>query len=64
MLTLIINAKLFTPEYIGPGQVLVAGNRIAALGDAVDVNGSAVAVIDAQEQWLLQVRCGKGIIHH
>ena len=53
MLTLIINAELFTPERSGQGQVLVAGSRIAAMGDAVDVRGEAVEVIDAQGLWML-----------
>ncbi len=53
MLTLIINAELFTPESSGQGQVLVAGSRIAAVGDAVDVSGGTVEVIDAQGLWML-----------
>jgi beta-aspartyl-dipeptidase (metallo-type) len=50
---LIINAEIFAPEHIGSGQVLVAGHGIAAVGDAVDIGGAAVTVIDAQGQWLL-----------
>jgi beta-aspartyl-dipeptidase (metallo-type) len=53
MLTLIINAELFSPQPQGRQQLLVAGERILAIGDNIDLSGSDVQVIDAAGKWLL-----------
>ncbi len=53
MLTLIKGARVFAPEPRGCLQVLVAGDRIAAVAEQIDVRGSAVEVVDAGGQWLL-----------
>ena len=50
MLTLIEGAQLYLPEAAGEGDVLVAGDRIAAIGDAVTAAQRAAAdrVIDGR----------------
>lgn len=53
MLTLIINAEIFAPQPLGRGQVLIAGQHIAALGETVDVQGGALQVVDAAGKWLI-----------
>jgi beta-aspartyl-dipeptidase (metallo-type) len=53
MLTLIHNANIHAPQPLGIQQVLVAGGRIAAVGEALDLQGSQVARIDAGGRWLL-----------
>lgn len=53
MLTLIINAELYTPQSAGPGQLLVAGERIAAIGADIELAGAPLEVIDAAGKWLL-----------
>lgn len=53
MLTLIRNARVFAPASLGTKTVLVAGHRIAAVDDAIDLHGEAVQVIDAEGRWLL-----------
>lgn len=53
MLTLIINAEIFSPRSIGRGQLLVAGGRVVSVGEPVDLQGTALEVIDAAGKWLL-----------
>lgn len=53
MLTLIKGASVFAPEPRGRMQVLVAGERIAAVAEQIDVHGRAVQVVDASGHWLL-----------
>jgi beta-aspartyl-dipeptidase (metallo-type) len=50
---LIINAEIFAPQAVGRVQLLVAGNRIAAIGETVDLAGAQLQVIDARGKWLL-----------
>jgi len=47
MLTLIRNATVFAPEPLGRRDVLLAGDRIAAVGEDLDLAGAAVTVLDA-----------------
>ncbi len=53
MLTLIRNASLFDPEPRGMLDVLVAGSKIAAVGDKLDIRGELLDVIDADGGILL-----------
>lgn len=53
MLTLINNAQVYSPQYIGTASVLVSGGRILAVGDDVDLSGRQLEVVDAQGRWLL-----------
>jgi len=53
MLTLIKNAEVYTPEAVSPQQVLVAGERIAALQETVELSGSPLETVDASGCWLL-----------
>ena len=53
MLTLIRNADVYAPEPLGVVDVLLAGERIAAVGDALDVHGEFVDVVDAEGGTLL-----------
>ena len=53
MLTLIRNAQLFGPEPLGVHDVLLAGNRIAEIGKAIQPAGVAVEVVEAEGRWLL-----------
>ena len=53
MPTLIVNARVFAPEPLGTCQVLVEGERITAVAEQVDLNGSALTVVDAGGNWLL-----------
>ena len=45
--TLITGAELYAPEPRGQQQVLVAGTRILAMGEQIDIRGRAVEEIDA-----------------
>lgn len=47
MITLIENAEVFSPEAQGQQQVLVAGQRINAVGDAINIQGDALQRINA-----------------
>lgn len=53
MPTLIKNARIFAPQDLGRGEVLVAGNRIALVAESVDLSGPELRVIDADGRWLL-----------
>ncbi|MEM1434536.1 MAG: beta-aspartyl-peptidase [Pseudomonadota bacterium] len=53
MLTLIANARVYAPEDIGTRDLLVAGARIAALDERLDITGVPLERIDAQGRWLL-----------
>lgn len=53
MLTLITNARIFAPEDIGTRDLLVAGSRIAALDERIDLTGAPLERIDAEGRWLL-----------
>ena len=46
MITLIKNATVFDPEPIGIRDVLIAGERIAAVGEKLDVSGRLVEQVD------------------
>ncbi len=47
MLTLIRNAEVYAPASLGLQQVLVAGERIAAIAEKIDLTGTAVTTVDA-----------------
>ncbi|MDJ0701395.1 MAG: beta-aspartyl-peptidase [Woeseiaceae bacterium] len=47
MLTLITNARTFAPQPLGTVQVLIAGDRIAAVDERVDLSGSELRIVDA-----------------
>ncbi len=53
MLTMIRNATVFDPEPRGAVDVLVAGERIAAVGEDLDIGGGLVDVVDASGGILL-----------
>jgi len=53
MLTLITNADIHAPESRGRGQVLLAGERIQAVAEEIDIRGAEVEVLDAEGQMLL-----------
>jgi len=53
MPTLIVNARVFSPDPLGICQVLVEGERVAAVADRVDLQGDELTVIDANGRWLL-----------
>lgn len=53
MLTLITNAHVFAPEDLGHKDVLIAGSKIAAVEDRIDLVGVHVERIDAEGRWLL-----------
>lgn len=53
MLTLIRNAEVFAPGALGKVDVLVAGGRIAAVGERLHLAGDSVEEIDANGLWLL-----------
>ena len=53
MLTLINNAQLYSPRSLGMKSVLISDRRIAAVGDAIDIAGSELEVVDAAGRWLL-----------
>jgi beta-aspartyl-dipeptidase (metallo-type) len=53
MLTLITNAQVRAPEALGHCDVLVAGSRIAAVGNDIELAGSPLQVVDAGGRWLL-----------
>lgn len=54
MFTLIKGAKVYTPDYIGKKDVLIAGNKIAAIEDEINVNlPCRVDTIDATGKLLL-----------
>ncbi len=50
MLTLIKNAQVYAPERLGVNDVLMAGTKIAAVGQHIDIHGSVVDVIDASDK--------------
>jgi beta-aspartyl-dipeptidase (metallo-type) len=47
MITLIRNAEIYAPAELGSQQLLVAGNRIAAIASDISLQGEAVQVLDA-----------------
>ena len=53
MLTLIRNAQVFAPESLGRREVLVAGTKIAAVAERIDLQGEELSVIDADGAWLM-----------
>lgn len=46
-LTLIKNVNLYTPEYQGKKQILVAGEKVIAIGDDLSLSGVALNTVDA-----------------
>ncbi len=53
MLTLIRNARVFSPEPLHDVQVLIAGDRFAAVAEHIDLTGEELSVIDAEKGLLL-----------
>lgn len=53
MLTLVTNAQVFAPDSLGTQQVLIAGDRIAAVADEIDVRGDELDIVDAEGGYLL-----------
>ncbi len=53
MLKLIINASVYAPEPVGCRQVLIAGERIQAVAERIDVTGAEIEIIDARGAILL-----------
>jgi len=55
MLKLIKNAEVWSPEYLGQQDVLIADGRIAAINTDIDLNSQSVdvQVIDATGLWLM-----------
>lgn len=52
MITLIKQATVYAPEFLGEQDVLIADGRIADIQDNIDLNGEQVHVIDAQGEVL------------
>ena len=48
MLTVIKNADLYAPEHIGCKDILIAGDKIEAVEDKIDLTGVKYETIDAQ----------------
>lgn len=48
MLTLIKNIHLHAPEALGPKQLLLAGEKIVAIEEQIDLSGVEVRVVDGQ----------------
>ena len=48
MLKLIKNVHLYTPEYKGMQQLLIAGEKIVAIAQDIQVSGTALTTIDGQ----------------
>jgi beta-aspartyl-dipeptidase (metallo-type) len=53
MLKLIKNADLYTPDYLGNKDILIAGNKIAAISDNLDVFTNEAEVIDMKGKIVL-----------
>ena len=53
MITLIRNARVLSPEPLGIRDVLIAGDRIAAIENQVELAGNSVEFIDAEGRWLM-----------
>lgn len=53
MLTLISNAEIYAPEAIGTRDVLIAGTRILAVDESIDLVGAQLERVDAAGRWLL-----------
>jgi beta-aspartyl-dipeptidase (metallo-type) len=53
MITLIRNAQVFNPKPLGIRDVLIAGDRIAAIENQVELAGIPVELIDAEGRWLM-----------
>ena len=53
MPTLIVNAEIFAPEPLGCREVLVAGGKIIAVADRVDISGTELERVDAGGMCLL-----------
>lgn len=53
MLTLIRNARVFSPHPLGVCDVLIAGNTIARVEAGIDLAGKGIEVLDAEGRWLL-----------
>ncbi len=53
MLTLIRNARVFSPQPLDDVEVLIAGDRIAAVAERIDLDGTALDVIDANNGLLM-----------
>lgn len=53
MLKLIKNADLYTPDYLGNKDILIAGNKIAAISDNLDVFTNDAEVIDMKGKIVL-----------
>ena len=48
MIKLIQNTELYTPEYLGKKDILIAGNKIVAIADNLDVYKNQADVFDVQ----------------
>lgn len=48
MITLIKNAEIYTPDYAGKKDVLIAGSKIADIRDEIMISGQDVQVINAE----------------
>jgi len=55
MITIIKNAKVYTPEYLGKKDVLLAGDKIACISDNIslgNINGLDISIIDGENKIL------------
>ena len=56
MITVIKNGEVYSPEYLGKKDVVIAGGKIEGIYDAIDVpeNFGSIKVIDAKNgiAWL------------
>jgi len=46
MIKLLKNAEVYTPEYIGKKDILIADSKIAKIGDSIDIDESLATIID------------------
>jgi len=46
MIKLLKNAEVYTPAYIGKKDILIADNKIAKIGDSIDIDESLATIID------------------
>jgi len=53
VLTLIRNAQIFSPDPLGTRDVLIASDRVAAIGESINLSGKELEIVDAGGMWLL-----------
>jgi len=50
MLTLIKNAQVYAPEYLGDKEILICGEKILAIEESIDIRSEYLKVIDASNK--------------